>query len=99
MVEVGLSSMVALYTGGVVPLIAEVMPGTAKTTGMAIVISIGSGLIGSFTPAIATLLIQLTGNRAAPALWLTLMAAIALGAAFAVKRFVYSTTRAAGVPV
>jgi len=86
--ELWLSSLVALYSGGVVPLIAEIMPDTVKTTGMAIVISIGSGLIGSFTPAIATLLIQLTRNRAAPALWLTLIAVVALGAALAVKRFV-----------
>jgi hypothetical protein len=86
-VELWLSFLQGIYIGALAPLIAEIMPGTARTSGMAIVISLGSGLFGSFTPAIATLLIEATGNRAAPALWLTLTAAVALASAFAVKRF------------
>jgi MFS family permease len=86
-VELWLSFLQGIYIGALAPLIAEIMPGTARTSGMAIVISLGSGLFGSFTPAIATLLIEATGSRAAPALWLTLTAAVALGSALAVKRF------------
>jgi len=87
LVDLWLSFLVAIYTGAVTPLIAEVMPTAARTSGMAIVISIGSGLFGSFTPAIGTLLIELVGSPAAPALWLTFTATVALGAAFALKRF------------
>ena len=85
-VDLWLSLLLGAYSGGVVPLIAELMPSAARTTGMGMVISIGSGLFGSFMPAIGTLLIEMTGSPAAPSLWLTATALIALGAAFAVRR-------------
>jgi MFS transporter, MHS family, citrate/tricarballylate:H+ symporter len=87
-VDLWLSLLLGIYCGGVVPLIAELMPSAARTTGMALVISIGSGLFGSFTPALGILLTEVTGSPAAPALWLTVTALVALGAAVAVKRFV-----------
>lgn len=37
-----------------------------------------TAIFGGFTPAVSTYLIELTGNRAAPALWLSLAAAISL---------------------
>jgi MFS family permease len=96
-VELWLSFFQAIHLGALSPLIAELMPGTARTSGMAIVISLGSGLFGSFTPAIATLLIEITGSSAAPALWLTLTAAVALGATLAVKRFAFRSSLEASI--
>ena len=48
-------------------------------------------MFGGFTPAVATYLIEKTGNRASPALWLSLAAAISLTAA------VLTHTRRTGV--
>jgi hypothetical protein len=42
-------------------------------------------LMPGFTPAVGTYLIEKTGNRAAPALWLSLAAAISLVAAVAAR--------------
>ncbi len=51
-------------------------------------VSVANGIFGSFTPAISTLLIQMTGNRASPALWLSAAAAVSLAAAFSIRHFV-----------
>ena len=69
-----------------VPLITEIMPAKVRTSGFAIVISIANGIFGTFTPAISTLLIQMTDNRAAPALWLSAAAAVSFVAAVSARR-------------
>jgi MHS family citrate/tricarballylate:H+ symporter-like MFS transporter len=53
-----------------------------------VILSVANGIFGSFTPAISTLLIQATGNRASPALWLSAAAAVSLMAALSLWRFV-----------
>jgi MFS family permease len=80
-VEVWLAILYAAYAGALVPLIAETMPEKVRSSGYAIILSLANGVFGSFTPAIATLLIASTGNRASPALWLSLTAAVSLTAA------------------
>ncbi len=86
-VELWLAFLSAMHLAGLAPLFAEIMPAKARTSGMALVVSLGSGFFGSFTPAINTLLIEMTGNRAAPALWITFTAAIGLASALAAMRF------------
>jgi MFS family permease len=77
-VELWLAVLYAMYAGALVPLLAELMPAKVRTSGYAIVISLANGIFGTFTPAIATFLIAMSGNRASPALWLSAAAAASL---------------------
>ena len=85
-VETWLAVLYAAYAGALVPLIAEMMPAKVRSSGYSVILSVANGLFGSFTPVIATLLIETTGNRASPALWLSLTAAISLAAAVSMWR-------------
>ena len=92
-VELWLSFLNAIFTGAVAPLIIEMMPEKARTSGTGLAISLANGVFGSFTPAISALLIETTGNRASPALWITCTGAIALLPALAVNRFASASSR------
>ena len=87
-VESWLAVLYAAYAGALVPLIAEVMPPKVRSSGYAVILSVANGIFGSFTPAIATFLIEATGNRASPALWLSAAAAVSLAAALSLWRLV-----------
>ena len=87
-VESWLAVLYAAYAGALVPLIAEVMPPKVRSSGYAVILSVANGIFGSFTPAIATFLIEATGNRASPALWLSAAAAVSLAAALSLWRIV-----------
>jgi MFS transporter, MHS family, citrate/tricarballylate:H+ symporter len=87
-VESWLAVLYAAYAGALVPLIAEVMPPNVRSSGYALILSVANGIFGSFTPAIATFLIEATGNRASPALWLSAAAAVSLAAALSLWRIV-----------
>jgi len=71
-----------LYNGALIPLLAEIMPAEVRTAAFSLAFVTATAIFGGFTPAICTYLIELTANRAAPALWLSLAAAISLAAAF-----------------
>jgi len=71
-----------LYNGALIPLLAEIMPHQVRTAAFSLAFVTATAIFGGFTPAIATYLIEATGNRAAPALWLSLAAAISFAAAF-----------------
>ena len=71
-----------LYNGALIPLLAEIMPHEVRTAAFSLAFVTATAIFGGFTPAICTYLIEATGNRAAPALWLSLAAAISLAAAF-----------------
>ncbi len=75
------SMFFGLYAGGLIPLLAEIMPREVRTTGFSFAFVIATAIFGGFTPAIVTFLIEVTGNRAASGLWLSLAAAISLAAA------------------
>jgi MFS transporter, MHS family, citrate/tricarballylate:H+ symporter len=70
-----------LYNGCLIPLLAEIMPAEVRTAAFSLAFVTATAIFGGFTPAIATYLIEATGNRAAPALWLSLAAAISFSAA------------------
>jgi len=72
----------SLYNGALIPLLAEIMPAEVRTAAFSLAFVTATAIFGGFTPAICTYLIELTANRAAPALWLSLAAAISLAAAF-----------------
>jgi MFS family permease len=71
-----------LYNGALIPLLAEIMPVEVRTAAFSLAFVTATAIFGGFTPAICTYLIEVTTNRAAPALWLSLAAAISLVAAF-----------------
>jgi MFS family permease len=68
-VELWLSFLYASYNGAMVVALTEVMPVEVRTAGFSLAYSLAT-TIGGFTPAISTLLIHSTGNKAAPGLWL-----------------------------
>ena len=77
-VELWFSALFGFYNGGMVPLLVEVMPANVRTAGFSLAYSLATALFGGFTPAICTYLIERTGNKAAPALWLMTAAGVSL---------------------
>jgi len=70
-----------LYNGALIPLLAEIMPREVRTTGFSFAFVTATAIFGGYTPAICTYLVEVTQNKAAPALWLSLAAGISLIAA------------------
>jgi MFS family permease len=75
-----------LYNGALIPLLAEIMPKDVRTTAFSLAFVTATAIFGGFTPAVCTYLVEWTGNRAAPGLWLSLAAIISFAAAFVVFR-------------
>lgn len=80
------SAIFGLYNGAMIPLLAEIMPDKVRTTGFSLAFVTATAVFGGFTPFISTGLIELTGDRAAPALWVSLAAAISLTGALLSRR-------------
>ncbi|MDE1183563.1 MFS transporter [Paraburkholderia sp.] len=68
-VELWLSFLYGSYNGAMVVALTEIMPVEVRTAGFSLAYSLAT-TIGGFTPAISTLLIHSTGNKAAPGLWM-----------------------------
>jgi MHS family citrate/tricarballylate:H+ symporter-like MFS transporter len=81
-----------LYNGALIPTLASIMPQEVRATAFSLAFVTATAVFGGFTPAVATILVEATGDRAAPALWLSLAAAISLTAAF-VLPFVQSASQ------
>jgi MFS family permease len=81
-----LSLLYGSYNGAMVAALVELMPAEVRTTGFSLAYSMATAVMGGFTPAACTWLIQLTGHRAAPALWLSAAAALGLAATLALSR-------------
>jgi metabolite-proton symporter len=77
-VELWFSMFFGAYNGAMIPLLVEIMPSRVRTAAFALAFSLATAIFGGFTPAISTYLIEHTGNRASPAIWLSLAAAISL---------------------
>jgi MFS family permease len=86
-IELWLAALYAMYAGTLVPLLTEIIPGKARSSGYSVILSLANGLFGSFTPFIATGLIEMTGDRASPAYWLSACAALSLLGSLALWRF------------
>jgi len=80
-VELWFSFLFGLYNGAMIPSVIEMMPQKVRTAGFSLAFSLATAIFGGFTPAIATYLIEVTGSKAAPGLWLSFAAAISLVAA------------------
>src|SRR5262245_2147882 len=86
-VELWLAALYAFYAGTLVPLLTEIIPGRARSSGYSVILSLANGLFGSFTPAIATFMIEMTQDRASPAIWLSACAALSLLGSLAAWQF------------
>ena len=78
-----LSFLYACYNGAMVVALTEVVPASVRTSGFSLAYSLATTL-GGFTPAVSTALIEFTGNKAAPALWMTFAALCGFAATFMV---------------
>jgi MFS family permease len=85
-VQLFFSMIFGLYNGAMIPLLAEIMPQRIRTTGFSLAFATATALFGGFTPLVSTVLIEMTGDRASPALWLSLAAVISLTGALLSRR-------------
>jgi metabolite-proton symporter len=86
LVELWLSFIYASYNGAMVVALTEIMPVEVRTSGFSLAYSLATALLGGFTPALCTYLIHITGNRAAPGLWMSFAAVLGLIAALIIPR-------------
>jgi metabolite-proton symporter len=84
--ELWISMFFGLYNGAMIPRLAEIVPPQVRTAAFALAFSLATAIFGGFTPAVATYLIEATGNKAAPGLWLSLAAVISLTGVFLSNR-------------
>ena len=68
-----------------VAYLTEIIPPEVRASGFSLAFSLATAVFGGFTPAVSTLLVHATGNRAVPGLWLSAAAAISLTATFFAK--------------
>jgi MHS family citrate/tricarballylate:H+ symporter-like MFS transporter len=85
-VELWLSFLYGSYNGAMVVALTEIVPASVRTAGFSLAYSLATALFGGFSLAISTSLIKLTGNNAAPALWMTFAAVCGLIGTFMVYR-------------
>ncbi|MBZ5644113.1 MAG: MFS transporter [Acidobacteriia bacterium] len=71
-VELWFSVLFGNYSGAMVPYLTEIMPPEIRTSGFSVAFSLATAIFGGFTPFVCTGLIRWTGNRAMPALWLSM---------------------------
>ena len=77
-VELWLAFVYAGYNGAMIVHLTEMMPSSVRTTGFSLAYSLATAIFGGFTPALATWLIDETGNKASPGIWLTVAAGVSL---------------------
>jgi len=93
-VELWLSFLYASYNGAMVVFLTELMPPDVRASGFSIAYSLATAIFGGFTPAICTYLIQITGNRAIPGVWVSLAALLGLTATlFSVRSTTHEQVR------
>jgi MFS transporter, MHS family, citrate/tricarballylate:H+ symporter len=86
MVELWLSFLYGSYNGAMVVALTEIVPASVRTAGFSLAYSLATALFGGFTPAVSTALIEYTGDKAAPGLWMTFAAICGLAATLMVYR-------------
>jgi MHS family citrate/tricarballylate:H+ symporter-like MFS transporter len=94
MVELWLSFLYGSYNGAMVVALTEVMPVNVRTVGFSLAYSLATAIFGGFTPAIATGLVRVTGDKGAPGLWMTFAAMCGLTATWILyRRKPYATSQ------
>ena len=69
--ELWLSFLYGTYNGAMVAWLTEIVPRRVRTSGFSLAYSLATAIFGGFTPAVATLLIHETHDRAMPGAWLS----------------------------
>jgi MFS family permease len=85
-VELWLSFLYGGYNGAMVVALTEVMPPEVRTAGFSLAYSLATALFGGFTPAVSTWLIQATGHKEAPGLWMVFAAGCGLAGTLVLYR-------------
>lgn len=96
-VSLWLSFLYAGYNGAMYIALAEVMPPEIRTAAFSLAFGVSAAIFGGFTPAIATWLVAVLDNRAAPGIWMSVGATCGLIASLI---FAYRSSQrsAAGQP-
>ena len=68
------------------PSLTEIVPANVRTSGFSLAYSLATALLGGFTPLVSTWLIETTGNKAAPGMWMAFGGLCGLGATLAIYR-------------
>lgn len=84
MIWIGL--LKSMYFGALPALMAELFPMQTRATGLSLGYNIGVTLFGGFAPIIVTWLIEFTGNKSAPGLYLSAVAILSLVTLYFVRR-------------
>lgn len=74
LVELWFSFIFGAYNGAMIVSLTEVIPKQVKALGFSFSYSIAVAIFGGFTPTVATLLKEFTGQVQSPAYWLTFAA-------------------------
>jgi MFS family permease len=86
LVEVGFAFLYASYQAALVVTLTEIIPANVRGTGFSLAYSLSQAVFGGFTPAICTMLIHTTSNKAMPGAWLVMGALFALLATLVIVR-------------
>jgi MHS family citrate/tricarballylate:H+ symporter-like MFS transporter len=76
--ELWLSFLYGSYNGAMVVALTEIMPVNVRTSGFSLAYSLATAIFGGFTPVVSTALIEMTGNKGAPGLWMSFAACCGL---------------------
>jgi MFS transporter, MHS family, citrate/tricarballylate:H+ symporter len=86
-VQMMFSFYFGVYSGAMLGCLVEIVPAHVRTTCFSIAFALAAGIFGTATPFVATKLIDMTGqDKASPAYWLMLGAALGIVAALTVYR-------------
>jgi MFS transporter, MHS family, citrate/tricarballylate:H+ symporter len=69
-VDLVFSFYFGIYNGAMVVSLSETVPAHVRASGFSLAYSLAAAFFGTFTPLASTFLIDATGNRASPGLWL-----------------------------
>jgi MHS family citrate/tricarballylate:H+ symporter-like MFS transporter len=78
MVLLWLSFLYGSYNGAMVVALTEIVPVEVRTAGFSLAYALATALFGGFTPLVSTWLIEATGNKAAPGMWMAFAGACGL---------------------
>jgi MHS family citrate/tricarballylate:H+ symporter-like MFS transporter len=65
-----LSFLYGGYNGAMVVALTDIVPADVRTAGFSLAYALATAIFGGFTPLVSTWLIDETGNKAAPGLWM-----------------------------
>jgi MHS family citrate/tricarballylate:H+ symporter-like MFS transporter len=85
-VQMMFSFYFGVYSGTMLGCLVEIVPAHVRTTCFSLAFALAAALFGTFTPFASTWLIAKTGDKASPAYWLMVGAALGIIAALTVYR-------------